>query len=194
MMRPNQFFEKNEVMVPDNVIIVNGGERGPKFYIYLAKEIFHNQKCDQVEFHGYGEDGIHVVAIVIELITRLGYAEINKIRTRHGISMGRKIAKLVVHLSKSEEFEDLYRDFKGQVEAGRRGENRVRMQTEAGGDKWAGEKVEEEVVEEEEEEGVTIPEDEPILEEVSPGEEGIIEREEETPADGNEVIASSENE
>jgi hypothetical protein len=109
-MMGSSYSHINEILHPDNVIIVRGPKM-PRFYVYLAKEMFHNQKFEVVELHGYGEEGIQVTAITTELITRLGYAEICKIKTDHGCYAGRKVSKLIVHLTRTPDFERLYKEF-----------------------------------------------------------------------------------
>lgn len=194
--RPNYFFSHTnteimnnhqEIIIPENIIIVRGA-KVPKFYVYLAKEMFHNQKFEVVELHGYGEEGIHIVAIVTELITRLGYAEVCKIKTNHGFFGGRKVTKLIVHLTRTENFEQLYKEFNDQVEGGRRGGQRANgyvrkaatdekagssSKADIGGENQIEERVQEE--DEDDDESYHPPEDETKLDENE--EDSLIERE-----------------
>ena len=86
------------------------GQRLPKFYAYLVKEIFHNQKLGIVELHSTSRESVKVLAILIELLTRLGYAEICKIKTKQGIVYTREAGtgrngRLIVHLKRTDQFE-----------------------------------------------------------------------------------------
>ncbi len=199
----NPHSETMNIITPDNVIIARGSKL-PKFYVFLAKQMFHNQKFEVVELHGYGEEGIQVAAIATELITRLGYAEICKIKTGHGCFAGRRITKLIVHLTKTQEFERLYKEFQDSWTNGERGgrENVKSVATEdkAGSEQKARKgkedcQIEERVQEEDEEDedsnqrlaGEAKDKEEAASEEKKEGEEGgVTPKNESSATDGEE--------
>lgn len=117
-MRTNKHLIENFIEIPSNIILISGS-RNPKHYIYVIKNVFYNNSdITTIELHGLGAEAITVLSIVVELITRLGYAEICKIKTTQSfISNGSKrTGKLIVHLNKTENFEKLYDDFQKQLD------------------------------------------------------------------------------
>lgn len=65
---------------PTNVVIYNTSKPA-SFYVFLAKEMFFNEKHKEIELHGVGDINIRNLAVSIEMITRFGYAEITRIKT-----------------------------------------------------------------------------------------------------------------
>jgi hypothetical protein len=94
-----------------NIIFVKQ-ERSTKFYVYLVKQLFHNEKYDTVQLHGAGFNIFSVIKVA-EIISRFKYADIARIKTKaiENSQMGQKSAKLIITLSKTADFEKLYKEF-----------------------------------------------------------------------------------
>jgi len=66
---------------PDFVVLINQRKQA-SFYVYLVKEMFHNDNHEFVELHAVGDQNINNLVIATEMITRFGYAEITRIKTK----------------------------------------------------------------------------------------------------------------
>ena len=65
-----------------------------------------------MQLHGAGDICISTIAKVVSLLTRLKYVTVSRIKT--GSIAGRdgsKVVKLIVHLTKTPEFETMYEQF-----------------------------------------------------------------------------------
>jgi type VI protein secretion system component Hcp len=92
-------------------------EKPVKFYVFLTKELFFNEKYKEVELHGV-RNNIFNVLKVVQIMTKFKYATISKIKTK-SITVGDsyRSAKLIITMAKSPEFEDLYTKYKEEVKA-----------------------------------------------------------------------------
>ena len=80
--------------------------------------MIHEKKFDKVEVYSQGYVGARILAIFVDLITRLEYCTVVRIKTK-GCDRGG--VKLIVHLSPTEKFEELYQNFEKVKEDRRRG-------------------------------------------------------------------------
>jgi hypothetical protein len=94
---------------PDYVILINIRKQA-SFYVYLVKEMFHKDNHEFVELHAVSDQNINTLVIATEMITRFGYAEIIRIKTKQVFSSYNnfRLPKLMVSMKKSEDFESLY--------------------------------------------------------------------------------------
>jgi hypothetical protein len=102
--------EQRPDFLPD--VIRVSSRREAKFYIYLVKEVLHKNSFDIVQLHGAGDLCISTIAKVVSLLTRMKYVYVSRIKT--GSIQGRdgtKVVKLIVHLTKTPEFQEMYDDF-----------------------------------------------------------------------------------
>lgn len=87
-----------------------------KFYVFLVKQLFHNEKHTEVTVSGVGMNIFQVIKVT-EILTRFKYATVSRIKTHSyqpPMSAGgpmKKAAKVVITLTKSSDFEQLYADF-----------------------------------------------------------------------------------
>lgn len=88
-------------------------EESHYFYISLAKSILYKGNFDEVELHAVGESCIFKAFQAIEVLTRVGYAIISRIKTKciQERYTNDKISKIFVILKKTPEFNKLYEEF-----------------------------------------------------------------------------------
>lgn len=88
--------------------------KSAQFYVYLTKEIFHKKKFEIVELHAVGDPCIPALASATNMLTKFGYCEIVKLRTKqvlhHNPKMPR-LPKLIVFVKRAENFEEVYADY-----------------------------------------------------------------------------------
>ena len=101
-----------------NVVNVRAS-RQATFYVYLIKQMFHNDEHSMIELHGVGDPSINKVVRIMGILSQNGYVTISRIKTStlHGAET--KLAKMVVHLKKSDGFEESYKKFE-EAKAARR--------------------------------------------------------------------------
>jgi hypothetical protein len=92
-----------------NIVSVHS-DRPVKFYVFLAKQLFHNQKYEEVVLQGV-EMNIFNAIKAAEIITRYNYATITKIKTKSFQNSLKIGAKLMITLKKADNFEELYKQF-----------------------------------------------------------------------------------
>lgn len=114
---PHESFTSRQIQDhPENVIVVQPG-RLSKFYVFLVKEMFFNEKHELLELHAVGNDCILSLSMAVEKISRFGYAEVAKIKTKTVIVENyARVPKLIVHLRKTSQFEERYTKFKEDLE------------------------------------------------------------------------------
>jgi hypothetical protein len=63
-----------------NTIWVRADEKS-YFYINLTKKLFHFGKHEEIELHAAGKESIYTAFRTVELLTRVGYAEVSSMKT-----------------------------------------------------------------------------------------------------------------
>jgi len=88
------------------------------------KNLFHTKGFDTVELVALNE-GMKVLGIVTDMVTRFGYADVAKIRTGmvSNPNASSRPVKLEVVLEKSEDFEEKYQQFSETVNLRRERDN-----------------------------------------------------------------------
>ena len=112
-------MEKGEGNNSDNVVRV-GVRRNWTFYTFLAKKLFNEH--DTVCFHAL-DTAITNAVEAAECLSKNGYATIKRIETQ-SIDMDRrsaqgtiKKAKIVIELTKSEDFQKIYDEYEKERSA-----------------------------------------------------------------------------
>ena len=100
--------QKTDTSSLGNLVLV-GEKNKPGFYARLVKNLFAQNKYEQIEIQGRGESGILRVSQVVSILTRWGYCELVKIKTAPSPS-------LKVCLKKTADFDDIHADFQKQLE------------------------------------------------------------------------------
>jgi len=59
------------------------GQKKAKTYAYIVKEIL-NSGNEVVELHSMNPNSLKTVGLLVELLLRIGYVEVSKIRTKQG--------------------------------------------------------------------------------------------------------------
>jgi len=65
-------------------LVVLRANRTFRFYIYLVKQLLRAE-FEEVTVHGVGERNIFVALKVTEILTRHGYAELTRLKTKSAI-------------------------------------------------------------------------------------------------------------
>ncbi|CDW85305.1 UNKNOWN [Stylonychia lemnae] len=86
-------------------------ERGVKFYIRLVKSLMKHKGFDTVELHGTGDAYIFDAVKITEVLLRYSYVTISRMKTKTIFQGDRRAAKIVIQLTKSADFEELYDKF-----------------------------------------------------------------------------------
>lgn len=110
--RPPRMAPTNQIQCPENVIVLHHSKTA-QFYVYLTKEYFHKQKFEQIELHAVGDPCIPALASTTNMLTKFGYCEIVKLRTKQVIwgNKLQRLPKLIVVVKRAENFEKVYADF-----------------------------------------------------------------------------------
>lgn len=107
-------FEENCQEFPDHIFIVDD-DKPYKYYVYQLKEKLKKNDCPILEVHAQDKYGIRSLSIVIEMLTNFGYADIVKIKTKHGllgpVRAVRRGVKIIVQICRSAKFDDLYNEY-----------------------------------------------------------------------------------
>lgn len=72
---------EKEARIPSNVVYVRG-DKPYGFYIFLVKQILKNNDFSYVELHGAGERSIYNAVRVAEALTKYGYVEQTRMKTK----------------------------------------------------------------------------------------------------------------
>ena len=87
------------------------------FYVYLIKQILHNEKgFEDVEIHAIGDNNIMTAARVVDMLTRFNYVTMSRLKTKSITRATDRTIKLIFHLKRTSEFERLYLAFQAEKE------------------------------------------------------------------------------
>lgn len=115
--RFNKFTHQNEHPYPrpqfrppheeTNIVFVSE-RKELGFYMGKAKWIFKQGKFDVVEIHAAGDENIYTATKVYDMLTRYEYAVLSRIKTKTLVSNGQNLPKLILHLTKSQNFDEVF--------------------------------------------------------------------------------------
>ena len=102
--------DMNRPREKSNLVMVSG-KRPASFYIYLVKQLFLNEKYDMVELHGAGDRCINSAIKVVGVLVKYRYVTITRLKTKTLNGREGKVGKIIIHLAKTHDFEEIYKKF-----------------------------------------------------------------------------------
>lgn len=109
--RPQTRREAEQRPTREDDVVRVSSKRPATFYVFLVKQLFHSDKFDTIEIHGAGDKGINTLSKAVGILTKYHYATITRIKTKTLSGRDSKVGKLIMHLAKSPDFEDVYQGF-----------------------------------------------------------------------------------
>ena len=97
--------------LPGNFVSVQTQRKPFTFYLYLVKQMFHNENYEEIVLLGKDHEDVFQAVKIVEVLITHKYAVVSKIKTHTTFSRGKCIPKLVITLKKTPEFEQVYLDF-----------------------------------------------------------------------------------
>ena len=95
-------------------MIMVAGNKQPYLYVHVVKEMLFKNEHEELELHGAGDKSITSLASAVATLTKYKYVVVTRLKTKTLHGREEKMGKLIVHLKKAPDFDEIYKQFEAE--------------------------------------------------------------------------------